>query len=997
MDAKHQGGLPPVTAASPVPSLHSDSGSSTSSPNRSSSEVPASSSDSPRARGHSASVTALRSPGDLKGRARYSPYSGSTHGHQFRRMKFSNLVSGLGTQLPMSVITTPRQTSPKPGIPSDISDEAISLMIHMQRSALTARLQECSTIECEIVEKERQIEVLKSIKATQDNCANITEKELRELEGFAREQGIDVESYLRDLAKAERRRRHTTIKVEAAALDDTSDESDDSEIYGPITELPGDLLSILDDKAPTGEGLNSTRESTIYHIHLIAWKQAMCCEPYSISTHVCPLPPAPSTMAEQGQAVPASHNQRGRTTGRGPVKPTEPRNVRANRLADLNPAGNPQAAQVEVMAEQPLVPVGYDLNTNPQAMETIVQRAQGYIIAPSSLQGALANTQGEFSDTQGRVSDGVQGGSGDVRGGFGEVRGRSSSAQGSFREARGGSSGAQGSFSEGQHGFGGAPGGFNSGSMQGGFVSGGMQGGFASSGVHGGFTSSSTQGGFAGGGVHSGFTSGSTQGGFSDVPGRFGGAQDGFNNAQGGIGDTPGRFGGTHGGPESNAASAMPTGAMPTGAMQMRLLAMMPAHAVPPNMTPTHASMPSAGAMPTSTMSTSTMPIAGHASRDRSVSTGPERHRSLRPTHHPYHAPTELVYEPIPSEVRQQFPRVISTTVRQKDVVDTHRSTSRPARMPLGQRPSQDVQQQHNTAAAASSIQPIQHTRIPESLVKKFRQEYVPEIKKAMELLITVKAAFPDKTVLKDLVKAAVWKATQQDRHSHLIPPNMQGMVIEYDATNDAALRRKAQEIASTFRGTFKSAATYLLPLTHKNSLIPLTVQSLTEQDLTCEGRKEWASKVIDMNIEATPLLHSTDPEGQVTAYYESGSLVPAILDAVYFQCVEGLGHARPEIFKDGIPTQAMAIAAAAALCSAEEFADSGMHSSKNFSTDSYKRKADKIAEHINTLKGEDTQIAARFQRLNSNIVHAGRTWASGQHPPSAMIVDESLAAILND
>ncbi|KAH9919401.1 uncharacterized protein B0H18DRAFT_1122519 [Fomitopsis serialis] len=174
---------PPVTLESSYPSSQPDGGSATSSPDCSSSVAPA----TPReARGRSTSITSqdssrrtLRSPG--KGRARYSPYPGALH-HQSRGIKFGDIVDSLGCELPFAILTSSDTSLPEP---DEMSEDAIALMIDAQRSALVARVQECNALDSKIHEKERQIRLLKSIRATQTNCIHVTEESLHRLEDLA--------------------------------------------------------------------------------------------------------------------------------------------------------------------------------------------------------------------------------------------------------------------------------------------------------------------------------------------------------------------------------------------------------------------------------------------------------------------------------------------------------------------------------------------------------------------------------------------------------------------------------------------------------------------------------------------------------------------------------------------------------------------------------------------------------------------------------------------
>ncbi|KAH9829625.1 uncharacterized protein C8Q71DRAFT_887797 [Rhodofomes roseus] len=244
----------------------------------------------------------------------------------------------------------------------------------------------------------------------------------------------------------------------------------------------------------------------------------------------------------------------------------------------------------------------------------------------------------------------------------------------------------------------------------------------------------------------------------------------------------------------------------------------------------------------------------------------------------------------------------MSANVHPKSVVAEHRSGNHPARMPSG------------------------------PLLKEFQKAYIPGIKKGIGSIIMVTLAFPTEDEIPQLVKAVVWKATQNDLHSDLIVVHVHGTLVDYDAANDNVLHTKAKQMIGTFRGIFKSTAATLFPVTHKVHLVPPKMLSLVEQDLgelglehdaACTSRQEWAMTAIDSTLQTTPLLHelSQQNQGTITGAYESGGLIPAILNAVYFQRPSGLGRVCPDLFMDGIPNEGMAVAAMAALCSAEEFA----------------------------------------------------------------------------
>ncbi|KAH9929384.1 uncharacterized protein B0H18DRAFT_1117423 [Fomitopsis serialis] len=194
----------PVTMVSSYPSLHSDGGPATSFPDRSSSVAPA----TPReARGRSTSIPSQdysrhtsRSPGKGKGRARYSPYPGALH-HQIRGIKVGDLVDSFGGELPSWILTSSDTGLPEP---DDISEDALALMIDMERSALTARVQECTALDSKIREKELQIQFLKYIRDTEANCIHVAEKNLHKLEAFAHEHGMDIEPAIQAFAAGRR-------------------------------------------------------------------------------------------------------------------------------------------------------------------------------------------------------------------------------------------------------------------------------------------------------------------------------------------------------------------------------------------------------------------------------------------------------------------------------------------------------------------------------------------------------------------------------------------------------------------------------------------------------------------------------------------------------------------------------------------------------------------------------------------------------------------------
>ncbi|KZT70899.1 hypothetical protein DAEQUDRAFT_764155 [Daedalea quercina L-15889] len=210
---------------------------------RSSSEPPDFPSDYSKTHGRSTSRSG-------KGRARYSPYPASPRGNRLGRIKLSDLVDRLGTDLPLALLTTSGPTSDAPGVTDHLSDDAITRMIRMQRSALNARILECSTLYSKITEKEQQLAFLKSIVETQENTVNVTEKTLGELEAVAHQHGIDVEPRIQAMVNTDRHKWHRAMKLEATSLSDSSDESDEnSDIYGPIGELREDFLAAINGKA----------------------------------------------------------------------------------------------------------------------------------------------------------------------------------------------------------------------------------------------------------------------------------------------------------------------------------------------------------------------------------------------------------------------------------------------------------------------------------------------------------------------------------------------------------------------------------------------------------------------------------------------------------------------------------------------------------------------------------------------------------------------------
>ncbi|KAH9914034.1 uncharacterized protein B0H18DRAFT_960039 [Fomitopsis serialis] len=301
--------------------------------------------------------------------------------------------------------------------------------------------------------------------------------------------------------------------------------------------------------------------------------------------------------------------------------------------------------------------------------------------------------------------------------------------------------------------------------------------------------------------------------------------------------------------------------------------------------------------------------------------------------------------------------------------------------------PSQQAAKLETLTAQPSSepMHAMKLSPLPESLKRKLRAAYILTLKTMMEVLIIGgKAVFPDKGLMDDLVGTAMWKVAQVDRHTEKIPEDLRDTHVKYDPMQDTELRRKAHDMVSTFRSTFKSATEHLFPFTHHANLLPTETSSLIEEDLSelmidcadaCSSRRAWTDHVVEANVESTPLLHIIDPANStiVVRAFESQGLIPAILNATLFQWKECLGHTDSSLFWDGIPTQAMVLAACTVICCAEEFSKTGMHTSKKFSSDSYECNTRKIAAYIHTLKTSDTEAGARFRRLNANIVHVGK------------------------
>ncbi|KAH9933866.1 uncharacterized protein B0H18DRAFT_951827 [Fomitopsis serialis] len=611
------------------------------------------------------------------------------------------------------------------------------------------------------------------------------------------------------------------------------------------------------------------------------------------------------------------------------------KNVHAHRIAGLNPAGNLQALQLAREGDQPLATTQYDYSLNPLVMQNMYTGGQDDF---ANMNNVVANFAPPFAPYEPQHAQAQPETGAGVQGDFG------GGAQGDFGGDFGG--GAQGDLG------GGTPGGFFRANAQGKYGA-GMQG------LFGGGAQGPGQPEFAAGAQGAPFR--------ADGQGELDAIMRGIlgPDAQVQIGFADG----AHGEPFGAGAQAhFGAGAQAHFRAGPQGVTAHPHKFVAGEQGTFGGAQGQVGTGPGVVSWHDYGTQSDQGSRHSSHSTGADWRR-LTPApamYHPYMPPHGLRFESLPSQVRHGLNTVMSTTVHTRGDPQTC------------------------TNAMSEPMHAMKLSPLPESLKRKLRAAYIPTLKTMMEVLIIGgKAVFPNKGLMDDLVGTAMWKVAQGDCHTKKIPEDLRDTHVKYDPMQDTELRCKAHDMVLTFRSTFKSTAEHLFLFAHHANLLPTETSSLIEEDLgelmidcadACSSRRAWTDHVVEANVESTPLLHIIDPANStiVVGAFESQGLIPAILNATLFQRKECLGHTDSLLFRDGIPTQVMVLAACTVICCAEEFSKTGMHTSKKFSSNSYKRNTRKIAAYIHTLKTSDTEAGACFRRLNANIVHVGKMWVDG-------------------
>ncbi|KZT63741.1 hypothetical protein DAEQUDRAFT_741747 [Daedalea quercina L-15889] len=410
--------------------------------------------------------------------------------------------------------------------------------------------------------------------------------------------------------------------------------------------------------------------------------------------------------------------------------------------------------------------------------------------------------------------------------------------------------------------------------------------------------------------------------------------------------------------------------------------------------------------------------------RSDSSSIGPDRRTSGGTTnYHPYDWSLQpgLIRRDMPAQRRQleristgELPRVVNTTRSTRDIVSAHRGRSRSTRLPARSgsattRPNstvpspapeqstsrfqfQPLRTPSRNAVDESQLQ-VSHERISQVLQavscgaeklsvdekKRYRREYMKLLKPRMEAFIATKAIHPTALQIRDKVDRETGRLSDCDFSTTIrVLPRKE----PFDPTTDDVLKKKARNVPLTFRASFKAAAANIFPVVHEQ-LAPPGMQALDDIELDdidpqacCERRRQWVADILSTpGLERSKLIHKMDAQGDIIGAFEANVFVPLILDTVLFQCSTGLGHTMSAMFANGIPENLLALASAAALCSAEEYS-TGVHRPRNFSNEGYGRSCASFIQLVKQLEGNPgAMLSSRFKRVSENIVRRGKRW----------------------
>ncbi|KAH9916683.1 uncharacterized protein B0H18DRAFT_1124098 [Fomitopsis serialis] len=245
----------------------------------------------------------------------------------------------------------------QPAMLADLSIDGLAEMVASKRQSVTARSSELSTMQEQISEKCRQIELLHALSETHIHCLRLSHMQLQDVESYMRARKIEhiVEELVAEKLRAEQERKLRIMSAATLGFLDAQ-EGEDSSGSDPETDSEG----------------SSVRTKTGNFEPLLPMKEK---EPQFVSHTVQSTTPTLSLMTDKGQNTATA---KGTNKPKAASKPKQSKNVRELRAAGLNPSHNAEDPQLRITSEQPLRPQEHRVNMTLEEHEDYVHSVHGY-------------------------------------------------------------------------------------------------------------------------------------------------------------------------------------------------------------------------------------------------------------------------------------------------------------------------------------------------------------------------------------------------------------------------------------------------------------------------------------------------------------------------------------------------------------------------------------------------------------------------------------------
>ncbi|KZT63740.1 hypothetical protein DAEQUDRAFT_770339 [Daedalea quercina L-15889] len=162
-------------------------------------------------------------------KTRYSSYAYAPQSPRYLDAYGSTrMIEDLSRNFPTALCAQAEPVSPM--LIADLSEDALIQMIDSKRASSAARRIELKTMELQVVEKTRQIELLNALMEMHQRCIRLEDADVHELEDYAQHREIAVEAALGRKREAARQQKKLLFRAELHDLSfDASEPFEDDE------------------------------------------------------------------------------------------------------------------------------------------------------------------------------------------------------------------------------------------------------------------------------------------------------------------------------------------------------------------------------------------------------------------------------------------------------------------------------------------------------------------------------------------------------------------------------------------------------------------------------------------------------------------------------------------------------------------------------------------------------------------------------------------------